>query len=265
VPAHAAGMPLRPDGGAVSGVPDGVVLAVVVGAFVVGATLKGVTGLGLPPVVLPVLAPVVGLTDAVALLALPTVVGNGWLVWTNRRAIRGNRHLPPLAVAAAAGGVLGAVALTGVDERAVAVTLVVLVVGMLAVRLARPHWRLAPQVARRGDAPVGLTSGVLQGATGMAGPLVGTWVNALGLDRDGFVLTTSAVLQIAALTQAVTLTGLGVLGGERLWQALAACAVVLAMLPVGQRLGRRLPQVWFDRLALVILLGSALGLLAEAW
>lgn len=248
-----------------SGLPDGVVLAVVLAAFVAGATLKGVTGLGLPPVVLPVLAPVVGITDAVALLALPTVVGNGWLVWTNRGARGGNPHLLPLAVAAAAGGVLGAVALTGLDERAVAVVLVVLVVGMLAVRLARPHWRLDPRVARRGDAPVGLASGVLQGATGMSGPLVGTWVNALGLGRDGFVLTTSAVLQLAALTQAVTLTGLGVLRGERLWQALAACAVVLAMLPLGQRLGRRLPQVWFDRIALLILLASALGLVAEAW
>ncbi|MGH8773854.1 MAG: hypothetical protein ACRDWI_01320 [Jiangellaceae bacterium] len=57
--------------------------------------------------------------------------------------------------------------------------------------------------------------------------------------------------------------GLGALSGDRLWQAGLACGLVLALLPVGQRLGRRLHPAWFDRLVLVVLLGSATGLLVE--
>lgn len=243
---------------------DGWLVVAVVAAFFAGSLLKGVTGLGLPPVVLPVLTPLVGVEHAVAVLALPTVLGNGWLAWANREARTENPWLAVLAVSAAVGGVVGAVVLTNVDEGWLALTLVAVVLAMLVMRLRRPHWRVSDTVARIGTAPVGLVGGALQGATGLSAPVVGTWGSSLGLSRDGFVLTTSVTLQVAALTQAATLVGLGALEGDRLWQAGLACAVVAVMLPVGQRLGRRLHKVWFDRLVLLVLLGSATGLLVEA-
>ncbi|MGH8825690.1 MAG: TSUP family transporter [Jiangellaceae bacterium] len=243
---------------------DSAVLVAVVAAFVAGSLLKGVTGLGLPPVVLPVLTPVVGVEHAVAVLALPTVVGNGWLAWTNRQARSENPWLAVLAATATVGGIAGAYILVTVDERILAAVLVLLVLTMIVVRLRRPDWRLRPAVARIGAAPVGLVGGTLQGATGLSAAVVGTWTNALRLSRDGFVLTTSLMLQLASLSQAVTLLGLGALADDRLWQAGLACALVIAMLPVGQRLGRRLNQAWFDRLVLLVLLGSATGLLLEA-
>jgi uncharacterized protein len=244
--------------------PDGAVLVAVVAAFVAGALLKGVTGLGLPPVVLPVLTPLVGVEHAVAVLALPTFVGNGWLAWTNRQARSENPWLAILAVTAAVGGVAGAVILITIDERILAVALVLLVLTMIVVRVRRPEWRLRRTMARLGSAPVGLVSGTLQGATGLSAAVVGTWTNALGLSLDGFVLTTSVVLQLASLSQAITLFGLGALTGDRLWQAGLACALVVVLLPVGQRLGRRLNRAWFDRLVLTVLLGSVSGLLVGA-
>jgi hypothetical protein len=243
---------------------DGAVLAAVIAAFVAGSLLKGVTGLGLPPVVLPVLTPLVGVEHAVAVLALPTVVGNGWLAWTNRRARSENPWLAILAAAAAVGGVAGALILITVDEQILAGALVLLVLTMIVIRLRRPDWRLRRAAAGIGAAPVGLLGGTLQGATGLSAALVGAWTNALGLSRDGFVLTTSVVLQLASLSQAVTLLGLGALAGDRLWQAGLACALVIALLPVGQRLGRRLNRAWFERLVLMVLLGSAGGLLVAA-
>jgi hypothetical protein len=243
---------------------DWAVAAAVTGAFVGGSLLKGVTGLGLPPVVLPVLTPLVGVEHAVAVLALPTVLANGWLVWANRDARVENPRLPVLAAAAALGGAVGALVLTRVDERWLAAALVAVVLGMLVTRLRRPDWQVSETVARVGAAPVGLVGGALQGATGLSAPVVGTWSNALGLSRDGFVLTTSVMLQLASLAQAATLLSLGALAGDRLWQAGLACAVVAATLPVGQRLGRRMQPVWFDRLVLLVLLGSATGLLVEA-
>jgi uncharacterized protein len=236
----------------------------VVASFVAGSLLKGVTGLGLPPVVLPVLTPLVGVEHAVAVLALPTVLGNAWLAWANRKAHAENPWLALFAASAAVGGIVGAVVLTSVDERWLGLTLVAVVLAMLVTRIRRPDWRVGVSVARAGTAPVGLFGGALQGATGLSAPVIGTWASSLGMSRDGFVLTTSVALQLAALSQAVTLVGLGELADDRLWQALLACAVVAAMLPVGQRLGRRLDPVWFDRLVLVVLLGSAVGLLVEA-
>lgn len=243
---------------------DAGLVVALVAAFVVGSLLKGVTGLGLPPVVLPVLTPLVGVEHAVVVLALPTVLGNGWLAWANRKARAENPWLLAFAASAAVGGIVGAIVLTSVDERWLAVTLVAVVLVMLVTRLRRPDWRLSDEVARAGTAPVGLVGGALQGATGLSAPVIGTWASSLGMSRDGFVLTTAVALQLAALSQAATLVGLGALEGDRLWQGLLACGVVAAMLPVGQRLGRRLHQMWFDRLVLLVLLGSATGLLVEA-
>lgn len=242
---------------------DGAVLAAVVAAFVGGALLKGVTGLGLPPVVLPVLTPLVGVEHAVAVLALPTVVGNGWLAWANRRARSENPWLAALALTAAVGGIAGAFLLTSVDERWLAVALVVLVVTMLATRVRRPHWRLSPAVARVGAAPSALSAEPCREPPASRPRSSGPGPTRSGLSRDGFVLTTSVVMQLASLSQAATLVGLGALSGHRLTQAGVACVVVLALLPVGQRLGRSMRTLWFDRLVLVVLLGSATGLLVE--
>ncbi len=244
---------------------DGDIIVAALIAFVLGTILKGVTGLGLPPVALPILTPLVGVEHAVAILALPTVVGNAWLSWTNRHARKETPLLGVLAVSAAAGGIIGALVLTIADERLLAVALVVLVITMVITRLRRPDWHLSRRVARFGAAPVGIVGGTLQGATGLSAALFGTWINALGVTRDGFVLATSLVLQLAALTQSVTLLGVGALRGDRLWQSLAGCAIVLILLPIGQRMGRLLPHAWFDRLVLAVLLGSVTVLSVEAF
>lgn len=146
---------------------DWEIVAAVAAAFGAGALLKGVTGFGLPPVVLPVLTPLVGVEHAVAVLALPTVLSNGWLAWANRAARAENPWLPTLASTAAIGGIVGAFVLTSVDERWLAVALVTIVVAMLVSRIRSPHWRLSEPLARIGAAPVGLVGGTLQGATGL--------------------------------------------------------------------------------------------------
>src|SRR5690606_28963843 len=132
---------------------DGDIIVAALIAFVLGTILKGVTGLGLPPVALPILTPLVGVEHAVAILALPTVVGNAWLSWTNRHARKETPLLGVLAVSAAAGGIIGALVLTIADERLLAVALVVLVITMVITRLRRADWHLSRRVARFGAAP----------------------------------------------------------------------------------------------------------------
>jgi len=53
-------------------------IPIIVVAFLLGGIAKGVTGLGLPIVVLTILAATVGLKEAMGLLIVPGVIANIW-------------------------------------------------------------------------------------------------------------------------------------------------------------------------------------------
>lgn len=64
---------------------EGIVL--VLGAFV-AATLAAVTGFGGAAVLLPILVAVFGVRDAIPILTVAQLIGNGSRVWFNRRNLK---------------------------------------------------------------------------------------------------------------------------------------------------------------------------------
>lgn len=234
-------------------------------AVIVGATVKGLTGMGLPPVALPVLAIFVGVEDAVVVMALPTVVTNLALIAGNWDQRHDNPVLRPMLVASAFGGVAGAWLLTNLDERVIAVMLAVLVVGYVVSRLARSEWTMSADVARRASVPVGVVGGVLQGATGLSGTLFGAYLHAMSLRPTVFVFSIAALFQVSAGASVIGLAALGRYDGRLL--AMSALASVLALVVVvGVRpFARRVPQHAFDTLVLVVLVGSVITMLVDAF
>lgn len=91
-------------------------VALVALAVLAGSLVKGVTGLGLPPVALAVLAPILGGEHTVVVLLLPTVLGNGWLAWANRNGLHDADHPPLMVVAGIVGAFVGSRLLAGRDE-----------------------------------------------------------------------------------------------------------------------------------------------------
>lgn len=77
----------------------------------------------------------------------------------------------------------------------------------------------------------------------------------------GATITAVAVAAVAGLTQVPTLVLSGSLTGR--WTvALAACIPALATIPIGTRLRNALSSEGFDRLVVLVLVTSVLGL---AW
>ena len=72
-------------------------LLVVLCAVVVGAVLKSVTGMGLPIIGIPIISLVVGVEDAVVVIALPNLVLNAALMFRERSHLTETRDLPMLA------------------------------------------------------------------------------------------------------------------------------------------------------------------------
>lgn len=234
-------------------------------AITLGAAVKGITGMGLPPVALPVLAVFVGVEDAVVVMAIPTVVTNFALLVGNWEQRAENPVLVPAVAACAVGGVLGAWLLTNLEERVIAVLMAVLVAAYVASRLSGRHRTLAPGVARRAAAPVGLAGGVVQGATGLSGPLFGSFLHALDLRQPVYVFSIAALFQFSAATQVAALAVLGRYDGRLLGLSLLASALAVAVVVGVRAMAPRVPERAFDTLVLLVLVGSVAAMLVDAF
>ena len=130
--------------------------------------------------------------------------------------------------------------------------------------VSRLEVRLPEAVTRWTSPPVGLAAGVLQGATGMSGPLVQTYLHAYRLDKEAFVASTVTLYGLFAIVQAISIAGLDLYTTERMIQGVATLLPMAVMLPVGARLARRMPQRVFDYCILALLLASTAKLLFDA-
>lgn len=241
-------------------------LALVVLAVTAGALVKSVTGLGLPLLAVPVLAQVVGVREAVVIMAPPTLLSNVWMVLGHRAALGDVPNLARIAGAAVLGGVGGAWLLDRADERALALVLgsVVLAYAVRLLLAREGAARLPARVARVTAVPLGLLAGGLQGATGISGPVVSVYLHAQRLPRAVFVAGVSALFGVSGLAQTATLLTVGAFTPPSLARAALACALVAITMAVGTRLARRLSQRFFECLVIVVLLASGVRLLVDA-
>lgn len=241
---------------------SGTDLAVIVIAVVVGALVKSVTGMGLPLVAVPIMTIFMPTETAVAVLALPNLAQNVFLVYKFRQWHSSVRQLPAFCIAGVLGASVGTYALDVMDERVLQVALLTMVVAYLISAVTHPHLEITERAERIGTVPVGMVSGLFQGAIGISGPIVGTWHHGLRLHRDAFVFSIATVFTLTGATQAGLLGLQGKYSGR--WGAIAVVAlIVLVTVPFGSRLRTRLPVEWFHRLVLVLLGVSCISIVVE--
>jgi uncharacterized membrane protein YfcA len=240
-------------------------LAVIFGAIAVGAFIKGAIGSGLPQIALPVMAVFLGVEHAVVVMTIPGVIANGWMVWTHRHEARETRDLPGMLVAGTAGAVAGTFLLHSLDGRWLSAALAAVIATYIVLSLSRPHFRIPARVTRYASPPVGLVAGGLQGATGISGPLLTTWLHGFGLKPRAFVFAISTLFFVFAVVQAVTMVGVGLYTTERVVQSLLALVPIALTLPLGTKAARRLKPQTFQRVILVLLAASVVSLLHDTF
>jgi uncharacterized membrane protein YfcA len=238
-------------------------LTVIVAAIAVGAFIKGATGGGLPQLAIPVMAVFLGVEHAVVVMAIPGVVANVWLIWTHRHEARSTRNLPGMLVAGTIGAVVGTMLLHSLDGRVLSGVLALVIVTYIALALLRPGFTLPRRVTRIASPPVGLVAGGLQGATGISGPLVTTWLHGFGLPPRAYVFAVASMFGVLSAVQAGTLAGLGLYTPARLIESLLALVPIVLALPVGSAAAKRLSPQTFQRVVLVLLAASAVSLLHD--
>jgi uncharacterized membrane protein YfcA len=237
---------------------------VIFAAFAAGSFIKGATGAGLPQVAIPVMAAFLGVEAAVVIMAIPGIVTNTWLLWNYREHFGETRDLPAILATGTVGAIVGTVLLDALDGDMLAFIVAGVVCLYAIVFFAHPEFRLGRDVTRYSAPPVGLASGVLQGATGMSGPLIATYLHSYRLQKEAYVVSITTVFQVFALVQAITLLSVGLYSTERLAVSVLSLIPTMLVLPLGARFAGRLSRRTFDLIVLALLVATAIKLVYDA-
>jgi uncharacterized membrane protein YfcA len=208
----------------------------------VASTLAAVTGFGGAAVLLPVLVATVGIREAVPILTVAQLIGNGSRVWFNRQELDWRvvgwfaTGAVPLALL---GGYLFAKAPLSALTRLLGAFLLLVVVW----RHVRPRRTESFPVAAFGG--IGAGASFLSALLGSVGPIMAPFFLAYGLVKGAYIGTEALstvvmhVTKLVAYRQTAVLTGSGVLIG------LALGPIMIFGSWLGKRIVDRLPEKVF--------------------
>jgi uncharacterized membrane protein YfcA len=219
-------------------------------AISVGAFSKGLTGIGLPMISIPILAGFLGVEHAVVVMTIPVAVSNLVIVWSYRRLAALVPGLGLALVCAAAGAVLGAYGLVVLDDRVLLWIMTIWLAIYLIHRAVNPDFRLEGRAARIASPILAAGAGVSQGATGMSGPVIATWIHSYRLQAETYVFGVSALFLAVSAGHLAGVSGFGLFDQDRLLQGLLALIPVVVFVRIGMRLTRYISAKLFDRLIL---------------
>ena len=230
--------------------------------FLLAGLVKGVIGMGLPTVAMGLLAVVLPPVEAAALLVVPSLVTLvGQLLAGRRFALLARRLLTMMA-----GVVLGTIAGAGIlagDTAAVAsiglgiALAVYAIVGLAGLRIA---------VARRHEvwlAPlVGVTTGLVTGATGVFVLPAVPYLQAIGLQKEELIQALGLSFTVSTLALAAGLLRVDAWHAGSAWMSVLALVPALVGMYLGQVLRQRIAPATFRRVffAGLLLLGAYLAL-----
>lgn len=238
--------------------PDLLVLLAVGVAALLASFLAAVAGFGGAVVLLPVLVWAVGVRDAVPILTVVQVVGNGSRVWLNRRDL-----VWPVAGWFALGAVPLAV-LGGLLFAAAPAPFLTRVLGaflLAAVVYRRTRFGRDARIGLQGFAGLGAAAGFGSALMGTVGPLVAPFFLSYGLLGAAYIGTEAVTALTMHAVKLIVYGGAALLSADAIGQGLAIGLIMIAGTYLGKRILDRLPARLFPQLVEVVLVISGLQLL----
>jgi uncharacterized membrane protein YfcA len=208
--------------------------------FLIAGVVKGLVGLGLPTITIALTSLFLPITEAIALIALPTVFSNIWqaAVGGNFRAIA-RRQWPlivPLAIFLY--GTMGIVGQKGPDWSFLVLAAVLVLYSALGLFRIRLH--IHADLEKPLAPVIGVISGFVAGVVGVPVVPLMPYLQGLDIKPSELVQTLGVVLCATSLTLTASLLNFGLLDGRRTIISAAAVVPAIAGMYVGQRIRRRL-------------------------
>ncbi len=230
-------------------------------AFFAGGAVKGVMGIGLPLILVPLLATVFDLPTAVALMVVPVMSTNLLQAYQggNHRATL--RRFWPLLLPMVGTTVVAAQFLADIDVSTGALILGLIVVAFVASQVFPVRPTVTPRLEPWLKVPVGAAAGILGGLSNLFGPVLVMFLVSLRLPKDEFVASVASLFLFGGTTLYITLVANGLLTLDEATASIVAAVPAVAGVGVGQKLRRHVRQETFNNLLLALLFLIALNLI----
>lgn len=220
----------------------------IVVTFLTAGFIKGAIGLGLPVVVLAMLATTLGMRDALALFLIPGIASNIWQALSGDALPQLLRRMWPFLLAAAVGIWFGTGILASADTRLLEALLGGLLIVYSMVSLLTPQ--LPPPGQREGwmSPLAGGLGGVMFGMTGIFIIPGILYLQTLGLKRDVFVQALGLTFVTISTTLTIAMAGRNLVSAEQAVASTAALIPTFAGLLLGRRIRHLVSERAFRRL-----------------
>lgn len=229
-------------------------------AFLAGGVVKGIAGMGLPLMVVPLLASVFDPPRAIALMAVPVLTSNLWQALDRRHHARMLRRFWSLVAMVPPCVVLASSFLVRIDPDSGALVLGVIVVAFCSLQMLPLRLGSATHLEGVLNPLVGAATGLIGGLSNIFGPPLAMYLVALRLPKDQFVSAAALCFLSGSVPLYASLAWSGALGlPELLLSALGTLPMLLG-LQLGARLRRRISAAAFHRMLIVLLLLIGLNL-----
>jgi uncharacterized membrane protein YfcA len=238
----------------------GLALTLAVVIFV-ASVVNGVAGFGFALVAVAALAVVLEPRPAVVLMSVITPLLQTFQLryhWSYRSV---TPRLVPMLVAAGIGTIIGSNLLVILPGYVLAIALGLFALWYVVSSLRKSPMLVTPETERRIAPIVGGAAGISNGALGASGPILGSYLLAIGLTGRWFVFAISITFAVMSAIRVATLAVLG-----EYTPAILVLGLALAIPAwLGQRLGfwlqGRLSAAAFQQVILVALLVASANLL----
>jgi len=220
-------------------------VAVVTGVFLIAGLVKGVVGLGLPVISLALLTATIGLTEAMSLLIIPSLVTNIWQAFRGRYFREIIELIWPFLVAATAAVGIGALALTRIDLVWLSALLGVVLMFYATVSMRGLRLVVQTHQARWLGPVMGLVNGTLTGMTGSFAVPGVMYFEAIGLDRDRLIQAMGILFTVSTIALAIGLQTSALLSLELGFASTLSVVPAVIGLFAGQQIREHLNEVVF--------------------
>lgn len=242
---------------------DPLLWSFVIFAICLSAFIKGALGLGFSTICLAILANAIPLKDAIAIVLIPSLLSNIQVMIDAGHFRISIKTFWPMLLGAVIGMMFGLQILINTDIRiSVAILGAVLIIYGVWGYLNQT-FRIRDELIPRLNPFIGLTTGIVNGATGSQIFPIMPYLLSLNISKEMLVQTINLSFTISSLIMLSTMWSLGVINASLALSYSMAVIPVVVCVWLGNKLRARFSDTLFRRLVMLLIIALGIALVIK--